>query len=1410
MSSPPAPPPATEAPPAPAPRRWRRGVLRSIGVVAGLLLLVLAALAGAVASLRTAGGTAWWLQRLPGITVEAPEGALLGDFTAAEIAVAWPGQRLQLHDLRWRGLQLAWSPARGAWADLHVASLHIGRVALSPQEDTAAPAASTPLAIPRDLRLPVTLRIDALTVDSVELPALGGVPLQGLAAQLALGDEDGARHQLRIQALGWGIRSLSGALQLATDGAMPLQGTLALAQTALAEGTLRSPVLAGSVELAGTLTRFTADAQVRAGTETSTTPLLQARAVVQPFLPWPVSTLDARMAGLDLTTFVPTAPRTALSGSATVRSPAPDQPATLRLDLSNSDAGRWSDGQLPLRVLALEASARPDQPRESAVLRDLVAELGNARTAAGTLELRGSSSGTGWNLHAHLQRVQPSLLDARAPTFTVGGLLALDGNTPASDSDPTTATLTSELTGLLDRAGLARTAPREVAIRLAASARQGADGALAVKVDRAQLQAGAAQAVLSGSLERTGGAAAWHTRAEGTLGQFDPLLWWPGARPPALRPGSTRLNGTLRADATWTPPAATTPAADWRTLLAGYTGSATLALARSQIAGVPAQADLALKREPGRAASASADMALAGNRLDVSARVASGAAGDDQATLRLDAPALQALQPLLALLPQTTAADGGATRLPQLAGRAEGQASVRGRWPAIRSEGTLRAQGVQAGATALQQGQFHWQVGSSAQAPVRIDAQLGRLVLAGQTVDTAELSLQGTTAAHTLALQAQAHVAGTPPAAGRPATTRALAATLQLQGGLQHGAASSWRGSVDRLAVTDSRTPNAPLLQARAIGVAAQWSDALAALELQPGQVDFRIGPQASALRWTRLAWKQETGAQAPGPRIDVQATLDPVAVAPVLGWLQPTFGWSGDLQVGGRFVLRSDPAPVADIVIERTRGDLQITDDDGTQTLGLSDLRLGLSASGGVWNFTQAVAGKSLGVAAGAVVARTAPGAHWPDAGTPVQGVVELRVASLDAWASWVPAGWRLGGNLQTSASIGGRLGAPELTGQLRGQGLTVRNVLQGVNVTDGEVALALAGETVRVERFTAKAGNGSLTVTGNARLGASPGATLQLVAERFQALGRVDMRVVTSGQAQLRLAPDRVALDGQLAVDEGLIDFSKGDAPSLSSDVVVVRAGPAPGTPAPPVPATRGEPVRQLVLNLGVALGEQLRLKGRGLDTRLAGDLRLTSPGGKLAVQGAVRTVGGNYDAYGQKLTIDRGVITFTGAVENPRLDIEATRPKTDIQVGVRVGGSAQNPRVRLFSEPDLPDVDKLSWLVLGRASSGLGRTDTALLQRAAVALFAGEEPGAVSRLTRAIGLDEISLRQSDGEVRETFVTLGKQLSERLYVGYERGLNSTAGTFQLIYRIAQRLTLRGQTGADNAVDAVYTWRWK
>ena len=369
----------------------------------------------------------------------------------------------------------------------------------------------------------------------------------------------------------------------------------------------------------------------------------------------------------------------------------------------------------------------------------------------------------------------------------------------------------------------------------------------------------------------------------------------------------------------------------------------------------------------------------------------------------------------------------------------------------------------------------------------------------------------------------------------------------------------------------------------------------------------------------------------------------------------------------------------------------------------------------------------------------------------------------------------------------------------------------------------------TAHIERFTAQGGSGSIRLEGDAAFDEAPVAKLRLVAEKFQLLGRVDRRIVASGSAALQLDAKNLGLDGEFKVDEGLIDFTRADAPALGSDVEVVRrpvattptvassAGTTVAAPANAASAAAAAPSavpsknRAVAIDLRVGMGEQLRVRGRGLDAGLRGELRITSPGGRLAVNGTLSTVDGSYQAYGQKLGIDRGVLTFVGPVENPRLDIEATRPNLDVRVGVVVTGTALYPRVRLFSEPALSDLDTLSWLVLGRASDTTGGADAALLQQAALALLSGEGPGVTDRLIQSIGLDEIGVRQqSQGAVKDTIVSLGKQISKRWYVGYERGLNSTTGTWQLIYRVAQRITVRAEAGSDNAIDVNWTLRWK
>ncbi|HSQ73858.1 MAG TPA: translocation/assembly module TamB domain-containing protein, partial [Rubrivivax sp.] len=474
-----------------------------------------------------------------------------------------------------------------------------------------------------------------------------------------------------------------------------------------------------------------------------------------------------------------------------------------------------------------------------------------------------------------------------------------------------------------------------------------------------------------------------------------------------------------------------------------------------------------------------------------------------------------------------------------------------------------------------------------------------------------------------------------------------------------------------------------------------------------------------------------------------------------------------------------------------------------GTLSLGLTDVRLALAADAGVWTVTQVIAGRTLGELAGAVHVRTTPQALWPHADAPIEGVIEARVADIGIWNAWVPAGWRLAGALQTTAIVGGRFGAPEYSGTMTGTDLAVRNALQGVDVHDGRLALALKGDTARIDTFTLRGGDGTLTLSGGATFGEAPQARLIVAADAFRVLGRVDRRLVASGRAELLLQADQLKLDGRFEVDEGLFDITRADAPSLDDDVTIRRAEDEErdGDAAARVPR------RLALVNVEVDLGRQLKLRGRGLDTLLRGQLRLTAPGGRLAINGTVNTESGTYAAYGQRLIIDRGIVAFSGPPDNPRLDVLALRPNIDLRVGVAITGNVMTPRVRLHSEPEMSDNEKLSWLLLGREPDGLDRADTALLQRAAVALLAGEGEGPTDALLRNLGIDELSLRQGDTD-GETVITLGKQLSRNWFVGYERGVNATIGTWQLTYRIAQRITVRAQSGEDNSLDVIWVWR--
>jgi translocation and assembly module TamB len=347
-------------------------------------------------------------------------------------------------------------------------------------------------------------------------------------------------------------------------------------------------------------------------------------------------------------------------------------------------------------------------------------------------------------------------------------------------------------------------------------------------------------------------------------------------------------------------------------------------------------------------------------------------------------------------------------------------------------------------------------------------------------------------------------------------------------------------------------------------------------------------------------------------------------------------------------------------------------------------------------------------------------------------------------------------------------------------------------------------------------KGAGGVLRAQGEAGwVDGKPQVLLNAKLERLRASLRTDRQITLSGDIQARLEGKAAAFNGTLRVDQASILLPDESTPQLGDDVVVRSAsgGAAAGKQAPSeTSSTAGADEkngRSLKLAVQLDLGDNFRIQGKGLDTRVRGTLALNAESkDTVRLTGTVSTVGGQYRAYGQRLDVEQGLLRFTGAVDNPTLDILAIRPNLTQRVGVQITGTALLPRVRLYAQPELPDAEKLSWLVVGRASAS-GGAEAALLQQAAIALL-GSKTGQSAGLAASLGLDELSFRGAEtlanGSTSEGAVTLGKRFSRNFYAAYERSISGALGTLFVFYDLSQRFTVRAQAGEQSAVDLIYT----
>ena len=179
------------------------------------------------------------------------------------------------------------------------------------------------------------------------------------------------------------------------------------------------------------------------------------------------------------------------------------------------------------------------------------------------------------------------------------------------------------------------------------------------------------------------------------------------------------------------------------------------------------------------------------------------------------------------------------------------------------------------------------------------------------------------------------------------------------------------------------------------------------------------------------------------------------------------------------------------------------------------------------------------------------------------------------------------------------------------------------------------------------------------------------------------------------------------------------------------------------------------------------------------MAGSVRVTLEEGEIRphARGSVRVVEGGYTAYGQQLAIARGVLLFDGPLDNPKLDILAVRKGQRVEAGVAITGTALSPHTALYSNPPVPDAQKMQWLVFGSGPGSAGDAEFGLSGRT--------------------------------QLNEQFVGVGAQLASAVYVSVGQSLRNADSFVQATVDLTERVAVQGRTGSENGVTLIYTWSY-
>ncbi len=434
-----------------------------------------------------------------------------------------------------------------------------------------------------------------------------------------------------------------------------------------------------------------------------------------------------------------------------------------------------------------------------------------------------------------------------------------------------------------------------------------------------------------------------------------------------------------------------------------------------------------------------------------------------------------------------------------------------------------------------------------------------------------------------------------------------------------------------------------------------------------------------------------------------------------------------------------------------------------------------------------------------------------------PINGSVKLERFDIGVVKAFLPDFDVIAGTLNAQGDISGRLSDPRFDGSIEIEEPEIRADLLPLPITGGSLVTTVKGKRAFIDGEL-DSNDGSVVLEGSAnwRELDAWAAQVDIRANNLNVQSDPLQQSSVNSDIGINASPGNIQITGDVSIPSAVIDVEElpQGAARVSSDVIIiededVNDDQQSQTPAPSQASSPSD--TKLTVNVDVSLGDDIALSAYGLTANLTGDvsIRQRSPNPP-QLGGEIQVLDGIYKQYGQNLAAT-GQILFVGPVNQTRLAIDAVRTiseEDDRIAGLRIGGTVEEPKTELFTEPSDKQQDAiLSYIVLGRdINDDTSNQEANLLAAAALALTVKGGNTIGTGVASALGVSDFAL-ETRGRGDDTELVVSGRLNDRLLVRYGRSVFQPQSTLYLRYDLSRKLYIEAAQSLEGAVDVFYSF---